>query len=53
MAALVARGIPCVGIHDSVIVPEVFAGQAHAEMEKSRAQNSKGQTFVLSTENPL
>ena len=42
MNALVARGIPCIGIHDSIVVQHRFEGQALAEMEKSWAQNSKG-----------
>jgi hypothetical protein len=42
MNALVARGIPCIGIHDSIVVQHRFEGHALAEMEKSWAQNSKG-----------
>jgi hypothetical protein len=42
MNALVARGIPCIGIHDSIVVQRRFEGQAFAEMEKSSAKNSKG-----------
>jgi hypothetical protein len=42
MNALVARGIPCIGIHDSIVVQQHFEDQALAEMEKSWAQNSKG-----------
>ena len=42
MNALVAGGIPCIGIHDSIVVQHRFEGQALAEMEKSWAQNSKG-----------
>ena len=42
MNALVAQGIPCIGIHDSIVVQRRFEGYALAEMEKSWAQNSKG-----------
>ena len=44
LEALVARGIPCIGIHDSVVVPERFGGDAQAEMEKFWALHSKGPT---------
>jgi hypothetical protein len=42
MNALVARGIPVIGVHDSLIVPSRFKGQAHEEMAKSWGQHSKG-----------
>jgi hypothetical protein len=45
MNALVARGIPCIGIHDSVVLPERYGGDAQAEMEKSWALHSKGPTL--------
>jgi hypothetical protein len=47
MHALVARGIPCIGIHDSIVVQHRFEGQALAEMEKSWAQNSRGPNFCM------
>jgi hypothetical protein len=34
LEALVARGIPCIGIHDSVISPDRFGGQVREEMER-------------------
>jgi hypothetical protein len=42
MKALVARGIPVIGVHDSLIVPTRFEGQAREEMTKSWGQRSKG-----------
>ena len=45
LEALVARGIPCIGIHDSVVLPERYGGDAQAEMEKSWALHSKGPTL--------
>ena len=45
LEALVTRGIPCIGIHDSVVVPERFGGDAQAEMEKSWALHSNGPTL--------
>jgi hypothetical protein len=42
MKALVARGIPVIGVHDSLIVPSRFEGQAREEMTKSWGQHSNG-----------
>jgi hypothetical protein len=42
VGALVAAGIPCIPIHDSLVVPKRFEGQTRAQMLKSWAkfQNS-------------
>jgi hypothetical protein len=42
MKALVDRGIPVIGVHDSLIVPTRFEGQAREEMDKSWCKHSKG-----------